>query len=193
MAEMQSSQQGAGGRSLTERWVDFVRGPAGIVAGVMALLALVGTGVTLANASWARTYWLVLVPIYGALCVFAAWQRTGQFSGTVSRQILHWLCVGIAIVLDFAFLRGTGEQAAAATGLSSLLILALGCVLAGVHLDWLFAFVGMLLAVILIVVSLAQQYLTVAFLIAALAALIFAAYRVMRKATPQGVPAPPPE
>jgi hypothetical protein len=190
---MEQTQQGASGRSLTERWLDFVRGPAGIVAGVMALLALVGTAITLANASWARTYWLVLVPIYGALCVFAAWQRTGQFTGTVSRQVLHWLCVGIAIVLDFAFLRGNGEQAAAATGLSSLLILALGCVLAGVHLDWLFALVGVLLAVILMVVSLARQYLTVAFLIAALAALIFAAYRALWKTAPQGAPAPPPE
>jgi hypothetical protein len=188
---MEQTQQGAGGRSLTERWVDFVRGPAGIVAGVMAFLALLGTGITLANASWARNYWLVLVPIYGALCVFTAWQRTGQLSETVTRQILHWLCVGIAIVLDFAFLRGTGEQTAAATGLSSLLILALGCVLAGVHLDWLFALVGALLAVILMVVSLAGQYLTVAFLIAALAALIYAAYRAMMKTTPQGAPAAP--
>jgi hypothetical protein len=188
MADMQSTQRGQGGPSLTEGWVDFVKGPSGIVAGIMALLALVGTGVTLANASWARTYWLVLVPIYGALCVFVAWQRTGEFSATVVRQILHWLCVGAAIVLDFTFLQGRGEQAASATGLSSLLILALGCVLAGVHLEWLFALVGVLLALILVVVSLAQQYLTVAFLVGGLAALTVAAYWVLKK--PQGQPVP---
>ena len=186
MADMQPTQDGAGGRSLSERWVDFVKGPPGIAAGVMALLALVGTGITLANASWARTYWLVLVPIYGALCVFVAWQRTGQLSGTAARQILHWLSVGVVMALDFAFLQGTGGQTAAATGLSSLLILALGCVLAGIHLEWMFALVGVLLAAILIIVSLAQQYLTIAFLVAALAALVFAAYWVMRPRVPAG-------
>jgi hypothetical protein len=179
MADMQQHEPAR--RSLIEGWVDFAKGPAGIAAGVMALLALVGTAVTLANASWARTYWLVLVPVYGALCVFVAWRRTGQFSGTVLRQVLHWLSVVAAMALDFAYLHGTGEQTATATGLSSLLILALGCVLAGIHLEWLFALVGVLLAAILIIVSLAQQYLTIAFLIGGLAALIFAAYWVMRK------------
>jgi hypothetical protein len=188
MADMQPTHNGAGGRSLTEGWVDFVKGPAGIVAGIMALLALVGTGITLADARWTRTYWLVLVPIYGALCVFAAWQRTGQVSGTAARQILHWLSVGAAMALDFAFLQGSGQQTATATGLSSLLILALGCVLAGIHLEWLFALVGLLLAAILIIVSLAQQYLTIAFLVAALAALGFAAYWVTRKKPAEGSP-----
>lgn len=191
MADMQQTQHGAGGRSLMEGWVDFVRGPSGVVAGVMALLALLGTGVTLASASWARTYWLLLVPVYGVLCVFAAWYRSGQFGGTVMRQVLHWLSVGVAIVLDFAFLQGTGERTAAATGLSSLLILALGCVLAGIHLEWLFVLVGVLLALILVVVSLAQQYLTVAFLVAGLAALVVVAYWVMRMAPSRGSPAPP--
>ena len=120
--------------------------------------------------------------------MFAAWQRTGQLSGTAARQILHWLSVGAAMALDFAFLQGTGEQTAAATGLSSLLILALGCVLAGIHLEWLFALVGVLLAAILIIVSLAQQYLTIAFLVAALAALVFAAYWVTRKQACRRVP-----
>jgi hypothetical protein len=191
MADTQPTQHGPGGRSLTEGWIDFVKGPSGIVAGIMALLALVGTGVTLASATWARTYWLVLVPIYGALCVFAAWQRTGQFSGTVMRQILHWLSVAIAMVLDFAVLQGASQQTAAATGLSSLLILALGCVLAGIHLDWLFVLVGVLLAAILVIVSLAKQYLTAGFLVAALAALVFAAYWVTRGRAPQRSPTPP--
>ena len=175
---------------LIEGWIDFVKGPAGIIAGIMALLALAGTAITLADATWARTYWLFLVPIYGALCVFVAWQRTGQFGGTVMRQILHWLSVAVAMVLDFAFLQGTGAQTAAATGLSSLLILSLGCVLAGIHLEWLFALVGLLLALILVVVSVAKQYLTIAFLVAGLAALGFAAYWVMGRRAPPD-PSPP--
>ena len=161
-------------------WVDFVRGPPGIMAGIMALLALVGTGITLADASWARTYWLTLVPIYGTLCVLAAWYSTGQFTGSVVRQILHWLSVAAAIALDFTLLR-RGEQAAAGSGLSSLLILALGCLLAGIHLEWLFALVGLLLLAIFAIVSTAQQYVTIAFLIAAAAALVFAAYSAIKR------------
>lgn len=162
-------------RGPIDRWVGFAKGPSGVMAGLMALLALVGTGITLADAAWARTYWLALVPVYGVLCVVAAWRNTGQFTGSVLRQVLHWLSVAAAMALDFTLLR-RGEQPAAGAGLSSLLILALGCLLAGVHLEWLFGVVGLLLLAIFAVVSFAQQYVTLAFLVAAAAALILAAY-----------------
>jgi hypothetical protein len=184
MSNVEPTPQGPAKRGLIEgwiaRWVDFIKGPPGIMAGLMALLALVGTGITLADASWAQTYWLTLVPIYGALCVFAAWHSTGRLTGSVLRQILHWLSVAAAIALDFTLLR-RGEQAAAGAGLSSLLILALGCLLAGIHLEWLFALVGLLLLAIFAVVSTAQQYVTVVFLVAAAAALVFAAYSVIKR------------
>jgi hypothetical protein len=173
------TQEEHGKRAASEGWIDgivgFVRGPAGVLAGVMALLALIGTAVTIADVGWARTYWLILVPIYGVLCVFAAWYRTGHFTGSVIRQILHWLSVALAIALDFALLR-RGEQAATGAGLSSLLILALGCLLAGIHLEWLFAIVGLLLLAIFTVVSIASQYMAVIFLITAAVVLVFAAY-----------------
>jgi hypothetical protein len=184
MSDVEPSGQGAGQPGLIEgwigRWVAFVKGPPGIMAGLMALLALIGTGVTVADASWARSWWLSLVPVYGVLCVFAAWHRTGQLTGTVIRQILHWLSVAAAIALDFSLLR-RGEQPAAGAGLSSLLILALGCLLAGIHLEWLFALVGLLLLAIFVVVSVAQQYVTIVFLVAAAAALVFAAYWAIKR------------
>jgi len=184
MSNVEPTQQGPARNGLIEGWiggwVDFIKGPSGIMAGLMAFLALVGTGVTLADASWARTWWLFLVPVYGVLCVFTAWRRTGQFSGTVMRQILHWLSVAAAIALDFTLVR-RGEQAAPGAGLSSLLILALGCLLAGIHLEWLFALVGLLLLAIFAIVSTAQQYVTIAFLVAAGAALIFAAYSAIKR------------
>jgi hypothetical protein len=184
MSDFETPRQEARRRSAAEDWiggwVDFVRGPPGIMAGLMALLALVGTAVTVADASWARTWWLSLVPVYGVLCVFTAWYRTGQFTGTVIRQILHWLSVAAAIALDFSLLR-RGEQAATGAGLSSLLILALGCLLAGIHLEWLFAVVGLLLLAIFAVVSVAYQYVTLVFLVAAAAALIFAAYWAIKR------------
>ena len=44
-----------------------------IMAIAMVLLAMVGAAVTLADAAWARTYWLALVPIFGVMCIIAAW------------------------------------------------------------------------------------------------------------------------
>ena len=180
MSDTQQTQQGPAGQGLIGRWVDFAKGPPGIMAGLMALLALVGTCITLADAAWARTYWLALVPIYGVLCVIAAWYRTGQFTGSVLRQILHWLSVAAVIALDFTLLH-RGEQPAQAAGLSSLLILALGSLLAGIHLEWLFGLVGLLLLAIFAVVSLAQQYVTLVFLVAALAGLVVAAYWALKR------------
>ena len=135
-----------------------------MMAVAMVLLAMVGAAVTLADAAWARTYWVALVPIFGVMCTIAAWNDTRALDRMVVRQILHWLCVGLAIMLDFNFLQARGEQTAVATGLSALLILALGCLLAGIHLDWLFAVVGLLLLLMVVVVSIAQEYLALVFL-----------------------------
>jgi hypothetical protein len=139
-----------------------------MMAIAMVLLAMVGAAVTLADAAWARTYWLALVPIFGVMCTIAAWDDARSLDRMVVQQILHWLSVGLAIILDFNFLQARGEQTAAATGLSSLLILALGCLLAGIHLDWLFAVVGLLLLLMVALVSIAQEYLALVFLLGVL-------------------------
>ena len=60
MSEVEPTQHEPGRGGRIESWVDFIKGPPGIMAGVMALLALVGTGVTIADAAWARTYWLAV-------------------------------------------------------------------------------------------------------------------------------------
>jgi hypothetical protein len=132
---------------------------AAILAAIMMLLALIGAGATLANVTWAEKYWLWLVPVFGAICTLAAWLRTRTLDRTVIRQVLHWLAVGVTIAIDFSFFRRSGEQTSIATGLSSLLILALGCLLAGIHLEWSFALVGLLLLATAIVVAVAQEYM----------------------------------
>ena len=148
------------------------------VAIAMTVLAVIGTGVTIADAASARRYWLFLVPVFGILCIATAWYHDGFSSEKAIRQLLHWAAVGLAIVLDFAFLQGSGEQTAAATGLSSLLILALGCLLAGIHLEWSYAVVGLLLFAIFTIVALAQEYLVLVTGIGALLVLIVLAWHV---------------
>jgi hypothetical protein len=113
-----------------------------------------------------------LVPVYGLLCMGTAWARARHGDAArrlaVFRQLFHWLGIGIALSLDFV-IRGTGEETGTASGLNALLVLALGCYLAGVHLEGLFAVVGVLLTLTLIVVAKAEQYVWLIFVAGGLA------------------------
>ena len=131
---------------------------AGWSAAAMVVLALIGVGLATARAETARNYWVALVPVYGVLCTVTAWKDARGGDHPVLRQVLHWLAIAGAVALDFA-IRGSGVETSLATGLDALLLLAVGCVLAGVHLDWLFVPVGLLLTLTLILVSKAEQYL----------------------------------
>jgi len=128
----------------------------------MVILALIGVGLTMANAAISATYWILMVPIYGLLCVATAWYRSVPGAGAgpslVLRQVFHWLGIGGALGLDF-FVRSLGEETDIAAGLNALLLLALGCYLAGVHLERLFIVVGLLLTLTLFVVAKVQEYL----------------------------------
>jgi hypothetical protein len=132
----------------------------------MVVLAMVGVGLTTTNRNIAPTYWQSLVPVYGIICVAVAWirKREGATGRVVIRQVLHWLAIAAAIWLDF-YVRGAGEETGQAAGFTALLLLALGCLLAGVHLEWLFAIVGVLLATTLMLAEKAEQYLWLIFVI----------------------------
>lgn len=139
-----------------------------IVSGIMVILAMIGVGLTTGDKANARMYWMILVPVYGALCIATAWMRSGfdKASSAVVRQILHWAAVAGAVSLEF-LTRNTGEESSTAAGLNALMILSLGCVLAGVHLEWHFAVVGLVLATTLIVVAKAEQYAWLVFVVGA--------------------------
>ncbi len=143
-----------------------------IVAGVMVLLAMLGVGLATTSSAAAPAYWISLVPILGILCIGTAWARAGHGEGfaraAVVRQVLHWLGIGVALAMDFV-VRGTGQETGTAAGLNALLLLAVGCYLAGVHLEWLFVLVGILLTLTLICLAKADQYLWLMFVVGALA------------------------
>jgi hypothetical protein len=165
-----------------------------IVAVVMLLLALVGVGLTTGDRSIASAYWVSLVPVYGLLCVVTAWLHSGPgkpFTRTVVvHQVLHWLGIGVALWLDF-LVRRSGEETGVAAGLNALLVLALGCYLAGVHLEWMFAVVGALLTVTLILVTKADQYLWLMFVIGGvtLAAMVGVRWMLHKHAVRKGAAA----
>jgi hypothetical protein len=125
----------------------------------MALLALVGVGLAMSNSNASQSYWIALVPVFGVLCVLTAWYRGVDTRASVLRQILHWAGIGLAVGIDFAYIKKAGEETSLSAGLNSLLLLALGCYLAGVHMEWLFILAGALLTLILVVVVVGEQYL----------------------------------
>jgi hypothetical protein len=143
---------------------------ASVAAIIMVALALLGVGLTNQGSQEARNYWMILVPIYGVLCIITAWATHRQEGGVrramVIRQTLHWLGVAGAMGLDF-LIGSTGEQPRVATGFSALLLLALGCYLAGVFFTWQFVLVGLLLTITFILGLKAEQYLWLVFMIGA--------------------------
>jgi hypothetical protein len=140
----------------------------GTIALIMVLLALLGVGLSAMDAPLARKYWMILIPVYGVLCTVTAWRRSQQAGASggaqVLRQVLHWLGIGGAVLIDFS-VRGAGAEAQPIAGWAALLLLALGCFLAGVHLDWSFGLVGLLLALTFVVAAKAQQYLWLLFIV----------------------------
>ena len=150
----------------------------GVVVVIMIVLALVGVSLTSAKNELASRYWMALVPVYGLLCVATAWDRGRRDPGFrrpgILTQVFHWLGIGVALWLGF-FIRRSGEETLIAASDNALLLLGLGCFLAGVHLEWLFAVVGMLLMLSLIIVVKAEQYVYLIFVISAvvIAAMLF--------------------
>jgi hypothetical protein len=159
------------------------------VAIVMVLLALLGVGLSTsagAKSSTAYIYWVSLVPLYGLLCVWAAWARTGHGHllgmRPVYHQAFHWLGVGVALALDF-LIRSTGEESSMGAGMVALLVLALGCYLAGIHFEWLFILVGVLLSLTLLLVAYAEEYLWLVLVVGVLAILLMVVLTWLTRAT----------
>jgi hypothetical protein len=162
-----------------------------MVAIVMVLLALFGVALTFATSNFAPTYWVLLVPIYGLLCIGTAYLHSQGNRhldrATIVRQVLHWLGIGIALGLTF-FIRNTGVETGEAAGMNALLLLAVGCYLAGIHLEGLFVLVGVFLTLTLVCVSKAEQYLWLIFLVGGLTLVVmFFLGRVLGKGTPRPV------
>jgi hypothetical protein len=159
----------------------------------MVLLALLGVAITRASRAAAPVYWICLVPVYGAACIAVAWARGRQHGGiawsAIGRQVLHWLGIAIALGLDF-LVRSTGEESGAAAGLNALLLLALGCYLAGIHLEWVFSLVGLLLTVALVILAEAEEYVWLIFVVGAMILAVVIALRwLLHREQAPGAPA----
>jgi hypothetical protein len=116
----------------------------------LLLLALGGMAVADFSARSGLSYWLVVIPLFGAVSVYSGWRRARaggeKVRAVLLSQLLHWAALVLAVYLIY-LLERTGRLSREDAGLVALLALSLTTVLAGIHFDWRLAVLGILLAV----------------------------------------------
>ena len=117
---------------------------------LVLILALFGVAYTSFSNSPITTYWIVLAPFIGVICVITRWpdaENREQRLRLIWTQALHWGAVLLAMHL--VFVADVGRMMNAdASALAALTVLALGTFTAGVHVaSWRICLVGIVLAV----------------------------------------------
>ena len=129
---------------------------------ILVTLAAIGIGVTSVSQKHGYNYWLAMAPIFGVVNIFTSWTRArdaGQNVGSILlAQTLHWLGAVLAIYVIFLLFRMNwlSDQE---SGVLALLVLALASFLSGVHTDWHFCIVGLVLGAIVAGAVLVQEFL----------------------------------
>jgi hypothetical protein len=114
----------------------------------MLILTLFGVAYTSIARQSMTTYWVILVPCFGAICVASHWTEVegrDEHWRLIRTQVLHWAAVLLAMELVFiADVRQIMNSDASA--LMALTVLALGTFTAGVHVaSWRICLVGTIL------------------------------------------------
>ncbi len=141
MADYETDSDNAshwGLRALLREWPYFA----------MLILTLFGVAYTSVARQSMTTYWIVLVPCFGAICIAAHWSEVegrDEHWRLIRTQALHWLAVILAMKLVFiADVRQIMNSDASA--LMALTVLALGAFTAEVHVSsWRICLVGTVL------------------------------------------------
>jgi len=172
-------------RSAVERLGDAIREGAWAVGGLL-LLATIGIGVTSFSARYGYWYWVAMLPLFGLTSLLAALSRARAHGRPVApevrSQLLHW--VGALMALEIVYLLQTrGRISGDAGGLTALLVLSLATFLAGVHADWRFALMGILLGAATAGAALVEQFLWMG-VIPVVGGIILLVYLMRRSSTP---------
>ena len=154
------------------------------VSSSVALLAslltvsLGGVAVMDFGERWAMWYWAATTLVFAGASIAIAYRDHPPGtdpSPHVWRQLGHWGTVSVGIALVFA-LDHLEHLPARTGGLVALLMLAVGTVLAGVHLSGRIAVLGALLLVASLIAMVTEQF----FWITLIPALVFGAFALLR-------------
>jgi hypothetical protein len=116
---------------------------------LVLVLALFGIAYTSFARTPLTTYWIVLTPFIGVICVVTRWKGAESREARLRliwTQVLHWGAVLAAMHL--MFVSDVGRMLNAdGSALAALTVLALGTFTAGVHIaSWRICLVGVVLA-----------------------------------------------
>lgn len=142
-----------------------------LVAGLFALVML---GLLLTNIDHllARFYWSAMFPIFGIISVWHELVGKRPYEGPIWKliliQALHWLGPIVAVRIIFLQL-ARGQMAADEVALMTLLVLAVTCFLAGVHMDYSFYWISLVLALAAVFGTEIEAYIWILAVIAAIA------------------------
>jgi len=142
------------------------------------VLSLIGTSWTTLSRSSASTYWVIMTPIFAAICIYSGWRHTesGARVGMAVTQILQWVAFLIAMDLVAATVTH-GVLNANATGLMLLTLLALGVFVSGLHLrSWKLCVTGAFLAISVPVAAWVQRAALLLLLIGLAVVVLFFLY-----------------
>ena len=139
-----------------------------VVLGALIGLSYIGIALTRVSAHTAYLYWVVMIPLFGAISLLAQWQLVRADSQTWSlhlrRQLFHWIGLWVAVHLTYMLLR-VGLLHYESVGFVVFLLLAFAFFLQGVYVDWRFYIVGGFLAVSLLVAMYLAAYLWIILLL----------------------------
>ena len=151
---------------------------------------LIGMGLTQAMEKGAWEYWLFVVIVYAGL---GLWRSTGKaklegrpFNKLIGRELAHWMMLlafmGVVLLLERKEIVNRDSASYVA-----LMLLGLGCCLAGVHFDGLLTIVGVVLAVMTISLATLEQYTVVVWVIMVVAVVAAAAFFYYKSKHPESV------
>ncbi len=118
---------------------------------LVTLIVLSTVGIAITNFSPFESYyfWLAMVPVFSLTSLYIGWSKARRRGEGISRiiwvQLLHWVGLLAAIGLIYLLYYKTGRIDNNQLALLTLLSLALVTFLAGVHFEWRFMVVGVIL------------------------------------------------
>jgi hypothetical protein len=155
---------------------------------LVLILVVFGVAYTSFAKTPITTYWIVLAPFIGLICVIARWrdaENREQRLHLIWTQALHWGAVLVAMGLMFVA-DVSRMMNADASALATLTVLALGTFTAGVHIRaWRICVVGIVLALGVPAIAWLEQSALLLLLAAIVAVAVIAPFFWHRKRSTQ--------
>jgi hypothetical protein len=132
---------------------------------LITLMALSAVGIGITNFMPVKSfwYWAAMVPVFGAVSIYMGWSKARRRGEGVSRiirvQLLHWVGLLAAVVLIYLLYEPAGRINNNQLAFISLLALALATFLAGVHFDWRFMVIGIVLGACVAGAAFVEQFM----------------------------------